>query len=178
VWAGNFFGAQGLPPPENSYGADPDAEVAVLYLQLEPGGSMTIPAAAGGAAINRCAYFVDGNNLQIGTQRVSPKSMITLKAGQEAQFTNPDPNNKAEVLILQGRPIGEPVAQQGPFVMNTNAEIQEAFKEYRRTQFGGWPWPKDEMVFPQDKPRFSFQNGIESFPPSQGGSCAADKSGK
>ena len=61
----------------------------------------------------------------------------------------------AEFLVLQGRPIGEPVAQHGPFVMTTRAEIQQAFVDYQRTRFGGWPWPTESPVHPRDEGRFA-----------------------
>ena len=61
----------------------------------------------------------------------------------------------AEALVLQGRPIAEPVAQYGPFVMNDEAGIRQAFTDYRRTGFGGWPWPTDDPVHPREAGRFA-----------------------
>ena len=61
----------------------------------------------------------------------------------------------AEVLVLQGRPIGEPVAQYGPFVMNDQAGIEQAFADYRATGFGGWPWATDDPVHAHDAGRFA-----------------------
>ena len=60
-----------------------------------------------------------------------------------------------ELLLLGGRPIGEPVVQHGPFVMNSQQEIQQAFVDYREDQFGGWPWPSDDPVHPRDAGRFA-----------------------
>jgi len=66
--------------------------------------------------------------------------------------------------VLQGRPIGEPVAQHGPFVMNTREENNKAFSDYQATRFGGWPWPEDAVVFPKDKGRFALVDGKEIYP--------------
>jgi len=47
------------------------------------------------------------------------------------------------------------VAQHGPFVMNTRAELDQAFQDYRRTQFGGWPFPENAPVHPRMRGRFA-----------------------
>jgi quercetin 2,3-dioxygenase len=73
----------------------------------------------------------------------------------EVPITLIDTGDGAEVLVLQGRPIGEPVVQYGPFVMNTRAQIQKAFADYQETQFGGWPWPVNEPNHGADLRRFA-----------------------
>jgi hypothetical protein len=57
--------------------------------------------------------------------------------------------------VLQGKPIGEPIVKHGPFVMTTREEIEDAYADYRRTQFGGWPWTSDDPVHPADETRFA-----------------------
>jgi len=164
VWAGSFGDKQGLTPPPNSYGADPISELGVWFLQILPGGTITIPAAVGGDTINRRVYFTEGKQIQLANDIIPVKSEVTVKASESIEIRNVDASTPVEILILQGKPLKEPVAQHGPFVMNTEREIEQAFADYRRTQFGGWPWPEDAMVFPREKGRFSLQNGKEIFP--------------
>jgi hypothetical protein len=71
-----------------------------------------------------------------------------------AELVN-DTDQPTELLLLQGRPIGAPVIQMGPFVMNTADEIQTAIGDYRRTQFGGWPWQSPSPVHPRTQGRFA-----------------------
>ncbi len=138
-------------PPPSSWAARPDTDVAIWTVRMDPGARWTLPAAAPGT--NRSLYFFRGKCLQISDRAVAPKHVALLRGDRAAVLENgPD---EAEALILQGRPIGEPVVQYGPFVMTTREEIAEAFSDYRSTEFGGWPWPSDDPVHPRDQGRFA-----------------------
>lgn len=78
---------------------------------------------------------------------------MQLKSDTEVKLSSG--NEACEFLLLQGCPIREPVVQYGPFVMNTEQEIQQAFIDYRQNQFGGWPWPTKDPVHVTAKTRFA-----------------------
>jgi quercetin 2,3-dioxygenase len=78
---------------------------------------------------------------------------VQVTAGEPIEIEAVD--GPADILLLQGRPIGEPVAQYGPFVMNTREELERAFSDYQRTLFGGWPWPEKAPVHGRDRVRFA-----------------------
>jgi quercetin 2,3-dioxygenase len=166
VWAGSLLGVQGQQPPPSSYAGEEGADVAVWHLSMEPGAEFELPAAEGGSATNRALYFYEGAKLEVEGQKIDVQHRVVVDAGSAAKLRVPDgAGEKTHILILQGRPIGEPVAQRGPFVMNTQQEIMQTIMDYQRTQFGGWPWENDAVAFPKDKGRFELQNGTEAFPP-------------
>ena len=76
----------------------------------------------------------------IDGQRFNQKVMVEVQADHPAPLRN-DGNEVIEVLLLQGKPIGEPVVAQGPIVMTSQQEVLQALHDFQRTQFGGWPWP-------------------------------------
>lgn len=174
IWAGSYAGQQALTPPPDSWASRPDSNVGIWHVTLRPGGVFTLPGVDTTKAVNRVAYFLEGSGLQINAETVRSFSAATLRAADTAEFTNPSTTEVLEFLVLQGSPIGEPVAQHGPFVMNTREEIQQAFLDYQRTQFGGWPWPEDAMVFPREKGRFSLVEGVEHLPPTAGSTINVD----
>ena len=129
-------------PPPKSWALRPGSDVAIWTIKMPAGARFTLPAANAGT--NRMLYFFRGKDLRVGSRTVAARNGIELVADAEAPIENGA--EASELLLLQGRPIGEPVVQRGPFVMNTAAEIQKAYADYRRTGFGGWPWPKTDPV--------------------------------
>jgi redox-sensitive bicupin YhaK (pirin superfamily) len=122
---------------------------------MAAGARWTLPPAA--ATSNRTLYFFRGSALRVAGEPVAPYHAVELRADVSVPLENgPD---ESELLLLQGRPIAEPVAQYGPFVMNTRGEVQQAFADYQRTEFGGWPWPSDDPVHPRPEGRFARHAG-------------------
>lgn len=144
------LGAKTAPePPPDSWAARPNSDVAIWHIRLDPGGSWRLPPAPAG--VSRVLYLFDGEALMIGTDVITADTGAVLDVTETIDLSAA---SGAECLILQGRPIGESVAQHGPFVMNTAAEVQQAFQDYQRTGFGGWPWPTDDPVHGPDMERF------------------------
>jgi redox-sensitive bicupin YhaK (pirin superfamily) len=152
VVAGALGDAAPPPPPPASWASRDDADVAIWHIVLETGASWTAPPAAH-ADSARVFYVFDGTGARVDDTAVAAPTGVVVDSQQAVTLAATD--ERVEVLMLQGRPLGEPVAQYGPFVMNTNAEIEQAFTDYRRTRFGGWPWDRDDPVHGLDGARFA-----------------------
>lgn len=151
IVAGSFDGMTPPSPPPESWAANPDHHVAIWTLTLEPGAQWTVPAAPEKA--NRSFYVFTGNGIRIAGEDIPNERRVQVDPTEEVRLQNGD--TETEVLMLQGRPIEEPVAQRGPFVMNYPAEIRQAMVDYQNTQFGGWPWDTAAPVHPRDEGRFA-----------------------
>src|SRR5450755_2079844 len=151
VIAGELAGLRPPPPPPDSWASRPEADLAIWHVVLAPDAHWSIPPAAGPDTV-RVLYLFDGN-ARIGGHDLEASTGARLRVDDDVVVTA-GPRG-AEALVLQGRPIGEPVAQHGPFVMNDQAGIEQAFADYRATAFGGWPWPTDDPVHERDAGRFA-----------------------
>ncbi len=151
VIAGKLNAQLAPAPPPDSWAADPANAVGVFNIQFEPNGTFELGAA--GEGINRTVYYYEGNKLKIGEEEIPHYHAAEVDPAVSLIFQNGDETSK--VLILQGKPINEPVVQHGPFVMNSREEIQQAFEDYHATQFGGWPWAKYDQVHDRSLGRFA-----------------------
>jgi redox-sensitive bicupin YhaK (pirin superfamily) len=151
VVAGALGEARPPAPPPHSWAARPEADVAIWTIAMAPGARWTLPAAAAGT--QRMLYCFAGDGLRVGARALGRAQAAALRGDAAVELHNGAA--ASELLLLQGRPIGEPVAAHGPFVMNTRDEIYQAFADYQRTGFGGWPWPTDDPVHARDDRRFA-----------------------
>jgi len=138
--------------------------VAIWIIKMEPRARWTLPAASSG--MNRSLYFYGGESLKV--DGVSLPFYHSADLAPEATLIVENGDREASLLLLQGRPIGEPVVARGPFVMNTADEIREANGDFQKTRFGGWPWERDDNVHDWEQGRFArYADGRTEEKPSR-----------
>ena len=178
VVAGVLGDATPPPPPPSSWAARADTDVAIWAVRMEAGAVWVVPPAAAGTV--RVLYGFVGNGFAVsgsdgGKTAIDPETGVVVRSEQPVVLTAG--GAPVEILVLQGHPIGEPVEQYGPFVMNDRAGIEAAFADYRSTGFGGWPWPTEDPVHDRAAGRFARHadgtvDRIGSGAESSGGSSA------
>jgi hypothetical protein len=152
VIAGTLDGIEPLAPPPNSWAARPEADLAIWLVRMDAGATWSLPPALDDGTL-RTLYFFAGETVRVGDHDLRGSTGVALDAARAIPLTAGA--TTVECLVLQARPIGEPVAQYGPFVMNDEDGIRDAFADYRRTQFGGWPWPDDGPTHGDEPVRFA-----------------------
>jgi redox-sensitive bicupin YhaK (pirin superfamily) len=142
VVAGELVPGQRPPsPPPHSWASRPDSDVGIYHAAISPEGRWRLAPAANARTV-RTVYVFRGGSVRLGDAEVAGGTAAVVRS--EVAIELIDTGDGAEVLVLQGVPIGEPIVQYGPFVMNTKQEIQQAYADYQQTWFGGWPWPDDD----------------------------------
>lgn len=158
VIAGKINDVQAPPPAPDSWAADPDNNVAIWIISMPANATWRIPPTS--PDVNRSLYFYRGDHINVAGIDIKPYHSIELLSDFPVIIENGDTD--VNLLLLQGKPINEPVTQHGPFVMNTADEIRQAFYDYQSTQFGGWPWPNHDNVHARDAGRFAkYSDGRE-----------------
>lgn len=114
---------------------DTHTPISFLDVRMEPGDSLEQPLPR---SFNGFVYVYSGN-VEFGAgQRLEEGQVVDLQADAAVvRVAVPhDAPSGGKVLLIAGEPINEPISRYGPFVMNTRAEIEEAFRDYREGRLG------------------------------------------
>ncbi|MGH8126558.1 MAG: pirin family protein [Rhodanobacteraceae bacterium] len=125
VIAGKLFGAEG---PVSGIAIEP----VYLDIALESGAKLSVPLSESHSAF---AYVFEGDAVQVGTETLGLRELGVLSKGDTVDLAVADDAKPAHVLLVAGRPLNEPVARYGPFVMNTPEQIVQAMQDYQAGKF-------------------------------------------
>ncbi|WP_338472309.1 pirin family protein [Niallia sp. XMNu-256] len=151
IITGSWEGKKSLEPSNVSWAKDRNHHVGIYLIKMEAEASITLPSIS--STLNRNLYFYEGKEINIDDRTIESSNRIKLAGDQEIKIKNG--SQESQLLVLEGEPIPEPIVQYGPFVMNSEEEIREAYKDYQMTQFGGWPWGRPDPVNERNAGRFA-----------------------
>ncbi len=150
--SGSYKGIESLVPTANSWANRTEHHVGIMVIEMEPEAEFKLPAISD--TLIRNLYFYQGEgHILIEEQKIENSQRVKLSGADEIIVYNGD--KTSYLLLLEGEPINEPVAQYGPFVMNTAEEIQAAYRDYQNTEFGGWPWNRYDPVNDREVGRYA-----------------------
>lgn len=153
--AGSYKDFKALAPAPDSWAADDANNLDIYIVDLDQGDSVILPSKS--ATQKRAVYLYDGDELLVDDE-VLPGNYQAYLSDKASEFKASA--SKVSFLILQSEPIEEPVTSYGPFVMNTEDEIKQAYEDYQKTRFGGWPWQQSDPVHGNEMIRFaSYSDG-------------------
>ncbi|MFI8379842.1 pirin family protein [Leeuwenhoekiella sp. NPDC079379] len=159
--AGTFKNQRALDPAPDSWAANLENGINIWLITLDAEATFTLPKGKKGA--NRSLYFYEGNELISEEFTIPVMHEIQADATQELRLINT--NIPASLLLLEGMPIKEHVVKHGPFVGNSRSDIENAFRNFQETEFGGWPWPSPEHTHDAKMKRFAlYPNGKKEDP--------------
>jgi len=150
--AGAFENKKSLQPPPDSWAADLNNEVQILLVEMKASSSFLIPKSAGETL--RSLYFFSASSFEVNEEKMNGRTGAFFNGERDTKIINTG-SEPLEFLMLQAKPMNEPIVQYGPFVMNYREEIVKTIEDYKKTQFGGWTWSRSDMVHGADPQRFA-----------------------
>ncbi|HJU08132.1 MAG TPA: pirin-like C-terminal cupin domain-containing protein, partial [Rhodanobacteraceae bacterium] len=123
VVAGDMFGARG---PISGVATEP----VYLDVSLQAGAKVSIPLPENH---NAFAYVFEGEGVRLGDEQIARGELAVLSPGDSIELAAND--KPARVLVVAGKPLNEPVAKYGPFVMNTPEQIVQAIRDFQAGNF-------------------------------------------
>ncbi|MGX9855359.1 pirin family protein [Limimaricola variabilis] len=111
----------------------------IWHVRIEPMGSAHVTLPDG---LPVAGFLPGQGGIVSGTQVAAQRTFVLGKDGSQIEITNPGAE-PLDLLLFGGAPINEPVAMRGPFVMNTEAELTEGFREFRAGKFGRITYPSE-----------------------------------
>ncbi len=123
VVSGDLFGQKG---PVRARPSEP----LLAHVALQPGHTVEVPLPTGHTSF----VFVNEGDISIAEKKIARAELAILNKGERVKLTAGEKG--AQLLFAAGKPFGEPIVQYGPFVMNTQEEIERAFYDYKRGTLG------------------------------------------
>jgi len=149
--AGEYSSKQAPKSPPDSWASNNENNVNIWKIKMNGKAQWELPKV--NKQIIRTLYIYHGSGVIINGQTIESGNMIDINTSENILIS--ELNSGTELLLLQAKPIQEPIVKYGPFVMNTKAEIQEAFDDYQATGFGHWTWADDDPIHGTEYKKFA-----------------------